>query len=55
LYYCWTELIKNSDDIASIKTLSYKKMYDSKLNEILLVISKKNDNVKIYGQTQMER
>jgi hypothetical protein len=55
LYYAWTELIKNKEDIATLKASKYKDLYDQKLSEVLSVISKKNDNIRIFGQTQMER
>ena len=55
LHYAWTELIKNDEDIASIKSKQYQAMYSTKINDVMQVISKENDDIRIYGQTLMER
>ena len=55
LYYAWFELIKQTDDMPSLKTEHYKKLYDKKINEVLEVISKKNSNISMFGQSRMLR
>lgn len=55
LYYIFSELIKNKDDIPSQKAEMYQKLYKDKIKEVLDVINKQNSSVQIWGQSRVIR
>lgn len=55
LKYYFAEQIKAKDDIASIKEKYYANLYTQKINEAGNVINKVETDVKLWGQTIIER
>lgn len=55
LYYAFNELIKNKDDMPSLKSAKYLQAYEDKLIEVSEVINKTDDNVRFFGQSSISR
>ena len=55
LHYLFFQLIKAKGQMAEKKAKEYMEKYNSKLNEISNVINVTEDNVRIFGQTRMDR
>ena len=55
LYYIFNELIKNENDTASLKAKNYLNLYKAKNIEVMDVITKQNDDIRIFGQTRAIR
>jgi hypothetical protein len=55
LYYNFAELIKQKEDVPTTKADLYSKLYTAKLNEVLEVINKGNQKVKVWGQSRVLR
>lgn len=55
LYYIFNELIKNKDDVNSLKANAYLGLYEAKLSEVMETITKQNTKVQIFGQTRAIR
>jgi len=55
LYYIFTELIKQEEDVPSNKASIYERLYNAKIKEVTDVINKENDDVRIWGQSRLLR
>jgi len=55
LYYVFLELIKKDDDVATKKVKLYNSLYATKLSEVTDVINKENDDIEVWGQSQVIR